>query len=190
MHVERLVGPAPCATGRRPAGRARLLADAATAAAALPSRSSRRPLPRLRSQRRPAPPPRSIATIVDTLFMLTNRERDARQSHAAAAQRRARARGAAPGRADGGGGEARARDPGRALSDARLAAEAGRLRRSLERRERGRGLHERRSAHGGLDDERPHRANILSARYTETGVGMARAKNGRVYSVQVFGRPR
>jgi uncharacterized protein YkwD len=36
----------------------------------------------------------------------------------------------------------------------------------------------------------PHRANILSAKYTETGVGMARAENGRVYSVQVFGRPK
>ena len=36
----------------------------------------------------------------------------------------------------------------------------------------------------------PHRANILSAKYTETGVGMARAENGRVYTVQVFGRPR
>jgi uncharacterized protein YkwD len=36
----------------------------------------------------------------------------------------------------------------------------------------------------------PHRANLLSARYTETGVGMARSKSGRVYSVQVFARPR
>jgi len=36
----------------------------------------------------------------------------------------------------------------------------------------------------------PHRANILSAKYTETGVGMARSKSGRVYSVQVFGRPK
>jgi uncharacterized protein YkwD len=35
-----------------------------------------------------------------------------------------------------------------------------------------------------------HRANILSAKYTETGVGMARSKSGRIYSVQVFGRPR
>ena len=36
----------------------------------------------------------------------------------------------------------------------------------------------------------PHRANILSAKYTETGVGMARSKSGRVYTAQVFGRPR
>jgi uncharacterized protein YkwD len=36
----------------------------------------------------------------------------------------------------------------------------------------------------------PHRANILSVRYTETGVGMARAKSGRTYTAQVFARPR
>ena len=35
-----------------------------------------------------------------------------------------------------------------------------------------------------------HRANILSARYTETGAGMARSKNGRTYTAQVFARPR
>jgi uncharacterized protein YkwD len=35
-----------------------------------------------------------------------------------------------------------------------------------------------------------HRANILSARFTETGVGMARSKSGRTYTAQVFGRPR
>jgi uncharacterized protein YkwD len=35
-----------------------------------------------------------------------------------------------------------------------------------------------------------HRANILSARYTETGVGTARAKNGRTYHAQVFALPR
>jgi uncharacterized protein YkwD len=36
----------------------------------------------------------------------------------------------------------------------------------------------------------PHRANILSARYTETGVGTARSKTGRTYHAQVFGRRR
>jgi len=35
-----------------------------------------------------------------------------------------------------------------------------------------------------------HRTNILSARYTETGVGTARARSGRTYHAQVFGRPR
>jgi len=36
----------------------------------------------------------------------------------------------------------------------------------------------------------PHRANILSPRYTETGVGTARSKSGRTYHAQVFGRRR
>jgi uncharacterized protein YkwD len=35
-----------------------------------------------------------------------------------------------------------------------------------------------------------HRANILSAEYTELGTGAARARNGRAYYAQVFGRPR
>ena len=35
-----------------------------------------------------------------------------------------------------------------------------------------------------------HRANILSARFTETGIGTAHSKSGRAYHAQVFGRPR
>lgn len=34
-----------------------------------------------------------------------------------------------------------------------------------------------------------HRANILSSNYTEMGAGVAAARNGRLYFVQVFGRP-
>lgn len=34
-----------------------------------------------------------------------------------------------------------------------------------------------------------HRANILSSDYTEMGAGVAAARNGRLYFVQVFGRP-
>jgi uncharacterized protein YkwD len=34
-----------------------------------------------------------------------------------------------------------------------------------------------------------HRANILSRDYTELGTGVAAARNGRLYFVQVFGRP-
>jgi uncharacterized protein YkwD len=34
-----------------------------------------------------------------------------------------------------------------------------------------------------------HRANILSATYTELGTGVARARDGKTYYVQVFGRP-
>ena len=36
----------------------------------------------------------------------------------------------------------------------------------------------------------PHRANILSARYTETGVGTARSRTGRTDHVQLFARRR
>lgn len=35
-----------------------------------------------------------------------------------------------------------------------------------------------------------HRNNILSADYTEIGVGIARAKNGQLYFTQVFALPR
>ncbi|MDB4882526.1 MAG: Cysteine-rich secretory protein family protein [Gemmatimonadetes bacterium] len=35
-----------------------------------------------------------------------------------------------------------------------------------------------------------HRANILSPKFTETGIGTARAKNGRTYHAQLFARPR
>ena len=35
-----------------------------------------------------------------------------------------------------------------------------------------------------------HRANILNADYTETGVGVARSRGGVLFYCQVFGRPR
>ena len=35
-----------------------------------------------------------------------------------------------------------------------------------------------------------HRANILSPKYTETGIGTARSKSGRSYHAQLFARPR
>ncbi len=38
-------------------------------------------------------------------------------------------------------------------------------------------------------DSPAHRANILSKDYTEVGTGVAAARNGRLYFVQVFGRP-
>ena len=38
-------------------------------------------------------------------------------------------------------------------------------------------------------DSPGHRANILSRDYTELGTGVAAARNGRLYFVQVFGRP-
>lgn len=38
-------------------------------------------------------------------------------------------------------------------------------------------------------DSTRHRANILSKDYTELGTGVAAARNGRLYFVQVFARP-
>ena len=38
-------------------------------------------------------------------------------------------------------------------------------------------------------DSPGHRANILSRDFTEIGTGVAAARNGRLYFVQVFGRP-
>jgi uncharacterized protein YkwD len=38
-------------------------------------------------------------------------------------------------------------------------------------------------------DSPAHRANIMSKDYTEIGTGVAAARNGRLYFVQVFGRP-
>ena len=38
-------------------------------------------------------------------------------------------------------------------------------------------------------DSPEHRANILSRDFTELGTGVAAARNGRLYFVQVFGRP-
>jgi uncharacterized protein YkwD len=35
-----------------------------------------------------------------------------------------------------------------------------------------------------------HRANILGADYTETGIGLARGEDGKTYYTQVFGKPR
>lgn len=43
---------------------------------------------------------------------------------------------------------------------------------------------------GGWMRSPGHRANILNDRYTETGVGVARSRDGVPYYCQVFGRPR
>jgi uncharacterized protein YkwD len=39
-----------------------------------------------------------------------------------------------------------------------------------------------------LSQSAPHRANMLDGRYTHTGVGTARAKDGTIYAVQIFWR--
>ena len=139
---------------------------------------------------RPAPPARSLATIVDTVFLLTNRER-ARASLtplrrnpelARAAQLQAEQMAAA----------------GRLAHEvrgSRYPTLASRLRLvGYQYRAVGENVAEGYTSGAALMagwmTSAPHRANILSARFTETGVGMARSKSGRTYHAQVFARPR
>jgi len=148
------------------------------------------PAPVTPPPRRPAPPARSIATIVDTVFILTNRERTRadltplRHSPelARAAQLQAEQMAAA--------GKLAHDIPG-----TRYPSLASRLKLvGYAYRSSGENVAEGYTSGAGLMaswmTSPPHRANILSARYTETGVGMARSKSGRVYTAQVFGRPR
>ena len=139
---------------------------------------------------RPAPPARSLATIVDTVFLLTNRER-ARASLTPlrrnadltrAAQLQAEQMAAA--------GKLAHEVPG-----SRYPTLAARLRLvGYSYRAVGENVAEGYTSGAALMagwmTSAPHRANVLSARYTETGVGMARSKSGRTYHAQVFARPR
>jgi uncharacterized protein YkwD len=139
---------------------------------------------------RPAPPARSLATIVDTVFLLTNRER-ARASLTPlrrnadltrAAQLQAEQMAAA--------GKLAHEVPG-----SRYPTLASRLRLiGYQYRTVGENVAEGYTSGAALMagwmTSAPHRANVLSARFTETGVGMARSKSGRTYHAQVFARPR
>jgi len=139
---------------------------------------------------RPAPPARSLATIVDTVLLLTNRER-ARASLTPlrrnadltrAAQLQAEQMAAA--------GKLAHEVPG-----SRYPTLASRLRLiGYQYRAVGENVAEGYTSGAALMagwmTSAPHRANILSARFTETGVGMARSKSGRTYHAQVFARPR
>ena len=139
---------------------------------------------------KPAPPARSLATIVDTVFLLTNRER-ARASLtplrrnpelARAAQLQAEQMAAAG-------------KLGHEVAGSRYPTLASRLRLvGYQYRAVGENVAEGYTSGAALMagwmTSAPHRVNILSARYTETGVGMARSKSGRTYHAQVFARPR
>ena len=139
---------------------------------------------------RPAPPPRSLATIVDTIFILTNRERARADltplrrnaELARAAQLQAEQMAAA--------GKLTHEVPG-----SRYPTLASRLRLvGYNWRAIGENVAEGYTSGAALMagwmTSAPHRANVLSAKYTETGVGMARSKSGRTYHAQVFARPR
>jgi uncharacterized protein YkwD len=139
---------------------------------------------------KPAPPTRSLITIVDTVLLLTNRER-ARASLtplrrsaelARAAQLQAEQMAAA--------GKLAHEVPG-----SRYPTLASRMKLiGYQYRSVGENVAEGYTSGAALMagwmTSAPHRANILSARYTETGAGMARSKTGRTYTAQVFARPR
>ena len=146
-----------------------------------------RPTPRAP---KPAPPARQLATIVDTVFLLTNRERARasltplrRNSELARAAQLQAEQMAAAGKL------------GHEVPGSRYTTLASRLRLvGYQYRAVGENVAEGYTSGAALMagwmTSAPHRANILSARFTETGVGMARSKSGRTYHAQVFARPR
>jgi len=139
---------------------------------------------------RAAPPVRSLSTIIDTVFLLTNRER-ARASLTPlrrnadltrVAQLQAEQMAAA--------GKLAHEVPG-----SRYPTLASRMKLiGYQYRSVGENVAEGYTSGAALMagwmTSAPHRANLMSVRYTETGVGMARSKSGRTYTAQVFARPR
>ena len=139
---------------------------------------------------RPAPPARSLSSIIDTVFLLTNRERvrasltplRRNADLVRVAQLQAEQMAAA--------GKLAHEVPG-----SRYPTLASRLKLiGYQYRSVGENVAEGYTSGAALMagwmTSTAHRANILSVRYTETGVGMARARNGRTYTAQVFARPR
>ena len=140
--------------------------------------------------RRPAPPARSLTTIVDSVFLLTNRERT--RASLTPLRRNAELARAAQLQAEQ---MAAAGKLAHDVPGSRYPTLASRLRLvGYAFRNVGENVAEGYTSGAALMagwmTSSPHRANILSARYTETGVGMARSKTGRTYHAQVFARPR
>jgi uncharacterized protein YkwD len=148
------------------------------------------PAPAPATVRRPPRPVRNIATIVDTIFLLTNRERERADltplrlnaALARAAQLQAEQMAAAE-------------KLGHSVSGSRYPTLASRLRLvGYAARSSGENVAEGYTSGAALMaawmTSTAHPSNLHSARYTETGVGMARSKSGRTYSAQVFARPR
>ena len=140
--------------------------------------------------RRPAPPARSLGTIIDTVFLLTNRERT--RASLTPLRRNPELTRAAQLHAEQ---MAAAGKLAHDLPGARYPTLASRLKLiGYSYRNVGENVAEGYTSGAALMagwmTSAPHRANILSARYTETGVGMARSRTGRTYHAQVFARPR
>lgn len=148
------------------------------------------PAPAPTKPRRPPPPARSVATIVDTVFILTNRERT--RANLTPLRRSAELSRAAELQAEQ---MAAAEKLAHEVPGARYPTLASRLKLvGYAYRSSGENVAEGYTSGAALMagwmTSPAHRANILSVKYTETGVGMARGKSGRVFTAQVFGRPR
>jgi uncharacterized protein YkwD len=139
---------------------------------------------------RPAPPVRSLTTIIDSVFLLTNRERV--RASLTPLRRNADLTRVAQLQAEQ---MAAASKLAHEVPGARYPTLASRMKLiGYQYRSVGENVAEGYTSGAALMagwmTSAPHRANILSARYTETGVGMARSKSGRTYHAQVFARPR
>jgi uncharacterized protein YkwD len=139
---------------------------------------------------RPAPPVRSLTTIIDSVILLTNRERV--RASLTPLRRNADLARVAQLQAEQ---MAAAGKLAHDLPGARYPTLASRMKLiGYQYRSVGENVAEGYTSGAALMagwmTSAPHRANLLSVRYTETGVGMARARSGRTYTAQVFARPR
>jgi uncharacterized protein YkwD len=138
---------------------------------------------------RPAPP-RALNSIVDTIFALTNRERV--RADLTPLRRSAQLTRAAQIQADQ---MAAAGKLAHELPGSRYPTMTSRLRAvGYTPKAAGENIAEGYTSGAALlagwMTSPAHKANILSAKYTETGVGTARSKSGRTYHAQLFAQPR
>ena len=138
---------------------------------------------------RPAPP-RAVNSIVDTIFALTNRERV--RADLTPLRRSAQLTRAAQIQAEQ---MAAAGKLAHELPGAHYPTMTSRLRAvGYTPKAAGENIAEGYTSGAALlagwMTSPAHKANILSAKYTETGVGTARSKSGRTYHAQLFGQPR
>jgi uncharacterized protein YkwD len=138
---------------------------------------------------RPAPP-RAVNSIVDTIFALTNRERV--RADLSPLRRSAQLTRAAQIQAEQ---MAAAGKLAHELPGTRYPTMTSRLRAvGYTPKAAGENIAEGYTSGAALlagwMTSPAHKANILSAKYTETGVGTARSKSGRTYHAQLFAQPR
>lgn len=137
-----------------------------------------------------AAPARAVGSIADSIFALTNRERI--RADLSPLRRNAQLTRAAQIQADQ---MAAAGKLSHEIAGARYPSMSSRLKAvGYTPRASGENIAEGYTSGAALVagwmTSPAHRANILSAKYTETGVGTARSKSGRTYHAQLFGQPR